>query len=147
MVLCDYPQKLSISVQGNRGELSVQLPEVLAAKRLGDVVDAMIDRLLNAAAYASPRDYLAYFKAVTGIEVEGAEFDSFVEIKATRDLLVHNSGIVNATYLEKAGAAKRAKAGKTISVDRVYYDACIAVLKKVTGLINTGGWRAFYTDG
>ena len=147
MVLVEYPQKLAISVQGNRGDLSVQLSDVLSAKALVDLTNSMIDRRLNAASYATPRDYLTYFEAVTGIGVAGADFDSFVEIKATRDLLVHNSGIVNATYLEKVGAGKRAKAGKLIPVDRAYYDLCIAVLKKVAGLINSGGWRAFNRGG
>ena len=144
MVLCEYPEKLSLSTQGNRAELNVPLPVALRAKRLADILDAMVDKRLNAAGYASPREYLTYFNAVTGIGVDGQEFESYIEIKATRDLLVHSSGIVNATYLEKAEGAKRGKAGKLVPIDRPYYDHSIAVLKKLAGLINEGAWHVFY---
>lgn len=144
MALCDYPEKLALSTQGNRGELSVPLPVALKAKKLSDVLDALIDRRLNAAAYASPHEYLAYFHAVTGIRVTALEFQSYIEIKATRDLLVHNSGVVNATYLEKVEEMKRAKSGKLIPIDREYYDQSIAVLKKLAGIVSQESWRVFY---
>jgi hypothetical protein len=143
MVLSRYPQKLALSNQGNPGDLTVPLAAFLDADTLGDVGDALIRRRLNGVAYLAPRDYLRYFNAVTGIDVAAPEFIEFIEIKATRDLLVHNSGIVNDVYLEKAATGARGKKDKMIPIDRGYYDSSIAVMKKLAGIINHGAWGAF----
>ena len=42
------------------------------------------------------------------------------EAKATRHLLVHNRGIVNGIYLQKAGSFARFKLGESASVTMVY---------------------------
>jgi hypothetical protein len=118
----------------------------LDAKKLSDIADALISRRLNGVGYLAPRDYLRYFNAVTGIDVSAPEFGEFVEIKATRDLLVHNSGIVNDAYLEKAAARARGSKSKAIPIDRAYYDTSIAVMKKLAGHVHSGACSAFRTD-
>ncbi len=141
-VLREYPSRLELSLQGNapaRGaELSVPLSEILAANELDSVVIGLIHRRLSAAAYASPRDYLRYLGAVIRMSTDAVEFEQYIEIKATRDLLVHNSGLVNETYLEKVGKAKRAKLGKQIPINRGYYDSSIAMLKKAANHVTDG---------
>lgn len=142
MVLREYPERLELSLQGNRAargsELTVPLSDVLAADDLGEIINGLIARRLGNASYAAPRDYLQYLGSVVRMGVSSPEFEEYIEIKATRDLLVHNSGVVNETYLEKAGKAKRAKLGKLIPVNRAYYDSSIAILKKVANHVSDG---------
>ena len=42
------------------------------------------------------------------------------EIKASRDILAHNRGVVNQTYLEKAGSRSRYKLGQRLEVPEPY---------------------------
>jgi len=46
-------------------------------------------------------------------------------------LIIHNSGIVNKTYLDKAGTKARYAAGDKVVIDRPYFDECWALAKKL----------------
>lgn len=59
------------------------------------------------------------------------EIERFAEMKAARDLLIHNSGIVNKTYLDKAGPKARYTAGDQVMIDRPYFNDCWALAKKL----------------
>jgi hypothetical protein len=54
------------------------------------------------------------------------------EIKASRDVLVHNSGIVNSAYLEKAGDRARFMVGDRLDVPEPYL---LTSLRLVQGVI------------
>lgn len=55
--------------------------------------------------------------------------------KATRDLVVHNGGIVNELYLQKAGEKARGKRGDQLVVNKKYFYGALAKMKKVSGAI------------
>lgn len=59
------------------------------------------------------------------------EIAQLAEIKATRDILVHNRGIVNATYRAKAGALARAQDGELLELPTAYHNASWALICKV----------------
>ncbi len=52
-------------------------------------------------------------------------------MKATRDLLIHNSGIVNKTYLDKAGKMARYTVGEQVVIDSSYFSDCWLLAKKL----------------
>jgi hypothetical protein len=52
-------------------------------------------------------------------------------MKAARDLLIHNLGIVNKTYLDKAGTKARYAVGDQVVIDRPYFDDCWLLAKKL----------------
>jgi hypothetical protein len=62
-------------------------------------------------------------------------FLDYYEIAATRDLVVHNSCIVNGLYLDKAGDRARGQLGEKVAVNRTYFYETLAKLKKVSGAI------------
>lgn len=55
--------------------------------------------------------------------------NKYVEINATRDLIVHNNGIVNEFYIRKSGDRARAQPGDRINVDFEYFDESISCIK------------------
>jgi hypothetical protein len=59
------------------------------------------------------------------------EIDSLVEIKATRELLEHNAGVVNDVYLRKAGKKARFPLGELVEIDGPYHLASWSLLKKL----------------
>ena len=70
------------------------------------------------------------------------EIDRIAEMKAARDLLIHNSGVVNKTYLEKAGPKARYAAGEKVVIDRQYFDDCWLLAKQlVDDIADTAKYR------
>jgi hypothetical protein len=52
------------------------------------------------------------------------EIERIAEMTAARDLIIHNSGIVNKTYLDKAGTKARYAVGDQLVIERPYFDYC-----------------------
>lgn len=138
LVIQAHPGKLGISIQGSEGSRNVPLPTILQASSLDSLIEELIETRLVSISYASPRDYLTFLKEVTGVDTGEALFDQYIEIKATRDILVHNSGKVNALYLSKAGKLARAKQSMLLPVTSAYFDQSIATLKKMAVIISDG---------
>jgi len=106
-------------------------------------LDQVIKRRLNEVSYASPKEYLEYLGKIAGIDTTDSAFLNFIEIKATRDLLIHNSGIINEIYLSKSGGKKRGKIGDMILIDAKYFDFCMATLKRLSGIIQRDITKTF----
>ncbi len=134
VIFC-YPQKLSTKVKGISISKDVSLDFVVGSNSISEVLEKEIDRRINDVFYASPFLYFEYFKEITGVDTMDEAFEDFIEIKATRDLLVHNTGKVNQLYLSKAGGMARGKNGDRLEIDEEYFEQCIAVMKRVSGIV------------
>ncbi len=76
----------------------------------GNPLKQAIENKVNAVSYKNLIDILNYFTKITGINeniVSEDELNSLIEIKATRNLLIHNNLIENSFYVETAGANRR----------------------------------------
>jgi len=74
---------------------------------------------------------------VLSIKIDETLWDNWFESKATRDLIVHNSGIINKIYLEKAGTVARGKSGEKIVIDKKYFESTCVLIKSLVGKIET----------
>jgi hypothetical protein len=105
---------------------------VLKAKDRDQVMSEVILKQLNELKYEKLRDWFDCLnKAVKLPCPSDDEIDALAEIKATRDLLEHNSGVVNDTYLRKAGKKARFPAGALIEIDEPYHLDSWRIIKKV----------------
>jgi hypothetical protein len=59
------------------------------------------------------------------------EVESLAEVKATRDILEHNAGVVNDVYVRKAGKKARYSVGVRIDIDDAYHLESWRLIKKV----------------
>ncbi len=81
-----------------------------------------IDALLNDLSRQSPADFAESLNKFTGINLfECGAFHRYLEIKATRDVYIHNRGIANKQYVAKAGQHARVKAGLFLPIDLRYF--------------------------
>jgi hypothetical protein len=135
-VLRLYPQKLTLTPQGNQVGRDIPISLLFESNDLSAVISSVIQTRLHNLAYASPRQYLAYFKEITGVKTDELAFSYLVEIKATRDLVVHNRGVINAIYLQKAESHARGKSGELAEIDEKYFKHAIAQLKRVSGIVS-----------
>jgi hypothetical protein len=65
------------------------------------------------------------------------EIDALAEIKAARDILEHNAGVVNGTYRRKAGKKARYEVGDHVELDDAYHLDSWKLIKKVVGAVTS----------
>ena len=129
LVLRAFPEKLKS--QGKKVDLDL----VLDSADIEGLVSTIIEHQIHSVFFAAPEKYFKYIETILSIKIAEPSKEQYVEVKATRDLLVHNEGIINETYVRKAGRLARGKVGDTIPVDEMYFDPAIRTMKKLVNNI------------
>lgn len=83
-------------------------------------------------------EVMEYIEKLFAIKIDDDLWMKWVEIKASRDLIVHNKSIINKVYLDKSGTLARGKEGKEIVVDEDYYKDLMILSKSLIGQIVSG---------
>ena len=97
-----------------------------------EIIAGVLRKQLNELKYENVRDWFDALNKTVKLNCPTAdEIDSIAEVKATRDLLEHNGGIANETYIRKAGTKARYAAGEQIEIDDDYHLASWQLVKKV----------------
>ena len=105
----------------NKDRKPVDLAMVIGASDKDAILEFVIDRELNALKYERPIAWFRYLNDRVKLGCPNEEqIERLAEIKALRDLLSHNRGIVNETYIQKAGARARYKLGQRLEVPEPY---------------------------
>lgn len=114
--LIAYPDSLS--------EKQLKFGTVLKAPDKEAIAFAVVDRELNELKYERVAEWFEYLERRAGLGTPSKDvIDRLAEIKASRDILVHNKGIVNATYLSKAGSFARQEIGDRLEIPASYHQA------------------------
>jgi hypothetical protein len=114
LLLTDQPLHLPSKRQ-------IEYSVIVAVQTKDEIITAMIERELNEVKYKNVGDWFDYLERLaSGCRISDKELGQIAEAKATRDLLVHNAGIVNQVYLDKSGKFARSKIGEIISVGGDY---------------------------
>jgi hypothetical protein len=122
-VVLKYPQKL-----GSKNKIAMEI--VLQATTIDDVHLRATDILLNELSYKSPSEFAEEVESLLSLKLlECPAFHKYVEVKATRDIYIHNRGVANDTYVRKAGTHVRVRPGMLLPVDTQYflqsYEGCL----------------------
>lgn len=122
-VVLKYPNKLG-------KKRTIETAVVLAATSIEDVHIRVTDSLLNELSYKSPRDFAREAESLLSCNLlECPAYHRFVEVKATRDIHIHNSGVANDVYRAKADSHARVNAGALLPVNLQYflqsYESCL----------------------
>ena len=93
--------------------------------------------------YGRPDKWFNYLKKNLGAQFLVQDESSFIEMKARRDVLEHNNGIVEVTYREKAKAAAKFDLGSLVKlteqdideahhlIQRLITDAGVSVIARL----------------
>lgn len=112
----------------------VELREILSALDRNAIVLSLVDRKLNELKYRRLDEWFTHLRKLTKIPGPSTEeIEQLAEIKASRDILVHNSGVVNDVYLAKAGARARFALGETLVIPDDYHRASWEAIRKIVG--------------
>jgi len=142
-VFFEYPKKLGVSLSGIAPCRQVALEVLLDATDLNEAIEDAIEQHLSSVFFAGPREYLVYVEKVVGANFPVEERDIYVELKATRDLLVHGLGAINALYLSTAGRKARGGLGDEVVVDAKYFSDALATMKRLAGVVKRDAENAY----
>ncbi len=122
--LRSFPQRLA------RRSLAASI--VFEAKTIDQVREQIVQQQVLDIAYKSLPDWFAFLKGLVNLNHPSEEeIKRLTEIKASRDILVHNRGRVNSLYVEKSGANKRFDAGASLEIPEPYHLESWNLIRKV----------------
>lgn len=127
LVFLKYPQKIS-------DKNLILTSKVFEFESLYELQEYVFKKILNDLAYKSPEDFIKEFKNYTGVDLSLSEaYSHYMEVKACRDLIIHNKGIINEIYLRKTKTLARGQDGQTIICDHIYFltafEICIQLIE------------------
>jgi len=122
-VIIRYPQKLG-------AKRAVPLQAVLESTSIEEIHLRATDILLNELFYKSPAEFAESAKEILSLNLlECPAFHKYVEIKASRDIFIHNRGIANDIYVRKAGTHARVQSSVELPANIQYflesYESCL----------------------
>jgi hypothetical protein len=103
LVFHEYPKSIMRKVTGVPACTTVPFDLILDASSRDEAIDELIEHHLMSVMYEKPEAYIKYVSEICGVDLADGVFEDYLEIKATRDLLVHNRSEVNVVYLTKVG--------------------------------------------
>jgi len=99
----------------------IEVAEIITSNSLDELVASIIESELNEIKYKKPPEWFSYLNDfVTITSPSKIQLEIISEIKASRDIIVHNEGIANEIYISKAGNLARAKSGERLKFDHTY---------------------------
>jgi hypothetical protein len=117
---------------GSLSKKQVEVGLILKAPDKATLIATVVDRELNELKYERVADWFAYLERLAQLGCPAAsEIERLAEIKASRDILVHNQGIANATYVSKAGGRARYQAGEKLEIPEQYHRESWETIKRV----------------
>jgi hypothetical protein len=130
--LTEYPRSLS----GNE----LKFRTVLDATDKDEIIADVVEKEILGLAYKRVADWFAYLehKAQLGCPTQD-QIREIAEIKAARDVLVHNNGVANAIYIGKSMGRARFADGEKLTLTERYHRASWKLMKQVvTDVANAG---------
>ena len=132
--LTHYPLRITETVQGMPACPNISPKDLVAATDKDELIQRVFSDHAGNVFRQRPSLYMTYLAKLLSVKSDPS-FSDYYEVCATRDLVVHNNGIANALYVEKAGTKARGAVGEKTPVDQDYYYEALAKLKKVSGAI------------
>lgn len=131
IVVTAFPKKLGILADKN----GIPLDVFLDHDDRKDVISRFVALRCEGLMFAKPSEYMEKLAKVLAIPLDEELVLEFIEIKASRDLIIHNNGRINKLYMDKVGSKARGKVGDELSVDHDYFRHVITKLKRLSGSI------------
>ena len=127
----DQPKKLALLSE--KGGIPLDL--FLEHEKREDILESVVLHRCQDLMFGKPKEYLAKAFKILSIEVEDKIINSYIELKASRDVIIHNNGRINQIYVEKAGELARGGFGDELGIDEKYFAEVIMVAKELSGAI------------
>lgn len=134
-ILREYPHKINTSITGINIKKEINISKILLYKDIDSLINQIISETIIHISYLSPSKYFEYFKIISGVNIPKDLLNKYFELKASRDIIIHNNSKINNVYLSKSGNLARGKLNETLIIDQNYFDQSIALLKRISGVV------------
>lgn len=124
IILKSFPEKMS--------RTQVPMNQVIQATHTSEVFDLKAEEVVRDQMYKDTTQVLKYFAETVGVssdDFRADQIDYLVEIRQTRNLLLHNDLMVNDFYVSRSGKCCRANIGDRLSLDSVYLGDTLVTVK------------------
>lgn len=143
-VVYKYPKKLG-------SKRTIPISAILESQSLQEIHLHAADALLNELAYKSPSEFAESVQSLISVNLlECPAFHKYMEIKATRDIYIHNRGVANEVYSKKAGFNARTKPGLRLPVETQYflesYEYCLQIADWLEEKLNDHWHSSVYEE-
>lgn len=131
-----YPQKVT-SLKRKIGETSKDGREITISQAVinkGTILESIIENEINKLSYSDIGTQIDCFCNTLSVKLEYIyeQLDNLLEIKETRNLLLHNNLFVNEFYLHKTKSVKRAdEIGTRIPIDKDYAITSLTLISTI----------------
>ena len=123
----------------NKKDKPVALATILDAADKSAVIQLVVDRELDGLRYKRPADWFKYLNDRVNLNRPTHEqIERLAEIKASRDILVHNRRIVNETYRDKASTRARYAVGQRVEIQEPYLRDSRLLIRTVVEELSAG---------
>jgi hypothetical protein len=107
--------------RSQRQEIQIPLSDILDAADRDAILGVVIERVLRDLAHQRPAVWFRFLDNRVNLGCpDETQRSALYEMKAARDVLEHNRGLVGEDYREKAGPAARYAVGETIQIEEPY---------------------------
>ena len=131
--LRSFPEKLG------KKTFSINKDDLLYRPR--SLVEEEVDKELNSVSYENIEQILEYFNNTLSLDqalLSIGHSEQLREIKASRNLLLHNNLVVNNIYIEKAGPQRREReTSKKLEIDTVYLKETLVLFDTICDLVTS----------
>jgi hypothetical protein len=117
----DFLQLWLTTYPGSLSERTLKFDAVLKAPDKDAITHAVIDGALNQLKYERVADWFQYLERLARLGCPSDErIEVVAEMRASRDIVLHNKSVVNALYVAKAGSRSRYQAGDRMEIPEPY---------------------------
>jgi len=126
--LFNFLHRLLLHNPWQLAEKQLEFSTVLKAASRDEIVSGVIVKQLN----EQLREWFAAINKAVKLDCPTEdEIDALAEIKAARDILEHNAGVVNEIYRRKAGRRARYEVGDHVEIEDAYHLESWRLIKNV----------------
>ena len=113
---------------------------VLDAANKGEIVAAVVQQKVLQLTYKRVADWFEYLEKIAQLRCPNQDqIERLAEIKASRDVVVHNNGIVNPIYVDKSMGRARFADGDNLELPEDYHRDSWQLLKQVVADVANAG--------
>lgn len=110
----------------------IDFGSILRARDKTAIILVIVEKELNELKYERVSDWFAYMNRLVKLDCPtNEEIEQIAEIKASRDILVHNAGLVNSLYVSKAGPRARYREGENLDLPEIYHRESWEMIRRI----------------
>ncbi|PEL97812.1 hypothetical protein CN602_23355 [Bacillus cereus] len=131
-ILVSYPEKISVKTTDSSN--------IINSADVKEIIEMMAEKHITDSLYKKPEEYKKSLIEIISADKDllNNYWDSFIEMKATRDAGMHGGWKSNSIYIRKAGSKSRTnKIGELLPITVDYFNESVNVCKGVVNVIHS----------